>query len=69
MNTGTWGTTGNTCLITDPGISPNSIVHAQVNSASVQAAGNWSYTYAAGTCTITSSDGESSTLPIIYYVD
>jgi len=69
MNTGTWGSSPNTCVITDPGITTNSVVHLQVNSASVQAAGRWSYTYAAGSCTVTSTDAESSTLPLRYYVD
>lgn len=68
INTGTWGANGNSCVITDEYIHPNSFVLVQVLSASVQAAGNWSYTYAQGSMTITSSDSESSTLPLIYIV-
>ena len=68
VNTGTWGANSNTCLITDEYIHPNSVVIAYVTGTSAQAAGNWSYVVAQGTCTITSSDSESSTLPISYIV-
>lgn len=67
VNTGTWGADSNTCLITDAYIHPNSVVIAFV-TGTVPAAGNWSYTVAQGTCTITSSDAESSTLAIAYIV-
>lgn len=68
INTGTWGSSANTCVITDEYIHPNSFVLVQVNSTSVQAAGRWSYSYAQGSLTITSSDAESSTLPLMYIV-
>jgi len=68
MNTGTWGANSNTCVITDPGITTNSFVHVQV-TGTTPAAGRWSYSYAAGSVTITSSTAESSTLAMQYYVD
>lgn len=68
LNTGTWGANSNTCLITDEYIHENSTVIAYVTGTSAQAAGNWSYVIAQGTCTITSSDAESSTLPVAYVV-
>lgn len=68
LNTGTWGANSNTCLITDEYIHPNSVVIAFVTGTSAQAAGRWSYLVEQGTCTITSSDSESSTLPITYIV-
>ena len=67
INTGTWGANSNTCLITDAYIHPNSVVIAFVTGTTA-APGRWSYTIAQGTCTITSSDSESSTLPISYIV-
>lgn len=67
-NTGTWGANSNTCVITDPYIKANSAVIVYVTGTSAQAAGNWSYVVAAGSVTITSSDAESSTLPLAYYV-
>ena len=68
VNTGTWGANSNTCVITDEYIHPNSFVLVQVNSTSVQAAGRWSYSVSQGYVTITSSDAESSTLPLVYIV-
>lgn len=67
VNTGTWGANSNTCAITDEYIHPNSVVIAFV-TGTTPAAGNWSYTVAQGTCTITSTDAESSTLPVAYIV-
>lgn len=67
VNTGTWGANSNTCLITDAEIHPNSVVIAYVTGTTA-AAGNWAYTVAQGSVTITSSDSESSTLPIAYIV-
>lgn len=67
VNTGTWGGSANSCVITDAYIHPNSIVIVQVTGA-VGQAGIWSYTYAQGSLTITSTDGESSTLPLSYVV-
>lgn len=67
LNTTTWGATANTCTITDEYIHPNSTVLAYV-TGTTPAAGNWSYTVTQGQVAITSSDGESSTLPITYIV-
>jgi len=67
INSGTWGSVANTCLITDAYIHTNSVVIAFV-TGTTPAAGRWSYTVAQGTCTITSTDAESSTLPVSYIV-
>lgn len=67
VNTGTWGANSNTCLITDAYIHPNSVVIAFVTGTTA-AAGRWSYSVAQGSVTITSSDSESSTLPLAYIV-
>ncbi len=67
INTGLWGSGGNTCVITDEYIHANSDVHVKV-TGTVAAAGQWAYTTANGTLTITSSDAESSTLPLAYVV-
>lgn len=68
INTGTWGSVANTCVITDPGIKPNSDCRIWV-TGTVPAAGRWSFTYASGSVTITSTDAESSTLPMAYYIN
>jgi hypothetical protein len=65
--TTTWGDTANTCTITDSKISTNSVVIVQV-TGTTPAAGNWSYTSNQGSLTITSSDAESSTLPLSYII-
>lgn len=67
INTGTWGSVANTCVITDEYIHPNSVVIAFVTGTS-PAAGRWSYTVSQGSVTITSSDSEQSTLPVSYIV-
>lgn len=67
INTGTWGGVGNTCLITDPYIHPNSVLHVYA-TGTTPPSGIWSITVAQGTATITSSDGESSTLPLAYVI-
>ena len=67
INTTTWGATANSCTITDAYIHPNSVVLAYV-TGSTPAAGRWSYTVSQGSVVITSSDAESSTLPISYIV-
>lgn len=69
INTGTWGDGGNTCVITDPGIKPNSDVVVWVTGTVPAAGTSWAKTIAAGTCTLTSTDAESSTLPVSYYVN
>ena len=67
LNTTTWGAVANTCVITDEYIHANSLVIVKV-TGTTPAAGLWSYTAAQGTLTITSSDAESSTLPLTYVV-
>lgn len=68
INTTTWGATANTLTITDEYIHPNSVVVAYV-TGTTPAAGRWSYgTPTQGSVVITSSDGESSTLPVSYIV-
>lgn len=67
LNTTTWGSTANTCTITDEYIHPNSVVIAFVTGTTA-AAGRWSYTVSQGSVAITSSDAESSTLPVSYIV-
>lgn len=67
INTTTWGSTPNTCTITDEYIHPNSQVDAWV-TGSTPAVGNWAYAVTQGQVVITSSGAESSTLPISYIV-
>ena len=67
VNTGTWGSGGNTCVITDPYIHANSDVHVWV-TGSVPQADFWAITIAQGSATITSGSGESSTLALAYVV-
>lgn len=67
VNTTTWGSTPNTCTITDAYIHTNSRVDVWVTGATPQA-GRWSQTITQGQVVITSSDAESSTLPISYIV-
>lgn len=67
LNTGTWGSGGNSCVITNGKIHLNSDVRVIVTGTTPQA-GNWSYVVGNGTMTITSSDSESSTLPMSYVV-
>ena len=67
LNTTTWGSTANTCTITDEYIHPNSVVIAYVTGAT-PAAGRWSYTVTQGQVAIKSSDAESSSLPVSYIV-
>lgn len=67
VNTTTWGSTANTCTITDAYVHTNSAIVVWV-TGTTPAAGRWSWTCTQGTITITSSDGESSTLPISYIV-
>lgn len=68
INTGTWGANSNTCAITDAYIHPNSLVIVYATSAGATPAGRWSVTVTQGVATVTSSDSESSTLPIAYVV-
>lgn len=67
LNTTTWGSTANTCTITDEYIHPNSVVIAYV-TGTTPAAGRWSYTVSQGSVAITSSDAEQSTLPVSYII-
>lgn len=67
INAGTWGGSATTCVITDEYIHANSIVLAWV-TGTTPAAGRWSYTMSQGSATITSTDSESSTLPVSYII-
>lgn len=67
VNTTTWGAVANTCTITDEYINSNSVVFVYVTGTTPQA-GRWSYTVTQDTLAITSSDAESSTLPLSYIV-
>lgn len=67
INSGTWGSVANTCVISDEYINSNSVVIAFV-TGTTPAAGRWSYTVVNDSCTITSTDSESSTLPVSYIV-
>ena len=67
INTTTWGASANTLTITDSYIRANSVVIAYVTGAT-PAAGRWSYAVTNGQCVVTSSDSESSTLPVSYIV-
>lgn len=67
INTGTWGAGGNTCVITDEYIHPNSAVMVWV-TGTVPAADFWAITVSEGSATITSGSGESSTLALAYIV-
>lgn len=60
-----WGSTANTCVITDPKCTPNSFLCVNV-TGTTPAAGRWSWVTASGTITITSTDAESATLPLEY---
>ncbi len=67
INTTTWGAVANTCTISDEYINGNSVVLAYV-TGTTPAAGRWSYTITQDSCVITSTDAESSTLPISYII-
>lgn len=67
INTGTWGSGGNTLTILDEYIRVNSQIDCWV-TGTVPQAGQWSYTVTNGSCVITSSDAESSTLPVSYVI-
>lgn len=68
INTGTWGSGGNTCVITDAKIHANSAMLVWVTGLVPAAGTNWAQTIVNGSCTLTSTDGESSTLPMAYIV-
>lgn len=67
INTTTWGSTPNTCTIADAYINSNSFVLVYVTGLT-PAAGRWSYTITQDQLVITSTDAESSSLPISYIV-
>ena len=67
LNTTTWGAGGNTKTILDPYIFANSAVFVYATGSSAPA-GRWSYTVTPGQVVVTSSDAESSSLPIAYIV-
>jgi hypothetical protein len=60
-----WGSTANTCTITDPKCSPNSFLCVNV-VGTTPAAGRWSVQSLAGSIVITSSDPENSALTLEY---
>ena len=65
--TALWGSTPNTCVITDAKVSPNSYVLVKVTGVTPQA-GRWTVVEGSGIVTITSSDAESATLPLEYII-
>jgi hypothetical protein len=67
VNTGTWGANGNTCVITDPYAHVNSAAIIWVSGVTPQV-GNWAWTCAQGTITITSTDSESASLTLNYII-
>ncbi len=68
VNTTTWGAGGTTTTISDPYISTNSAIFIWV-TGSVPANGTgWAQVVTSGQVVITSTDAESSTLPISYIV-
>ena len=67
ITTTTWGAGGNTKTITDSKLSTNSQMEIWV-TGTVPRSGNWSYTYSTGSVLITSSNSESSTLPLSYII-
>lgn len=67
LNTGTWGSGGNTCVITDGKIKLNSDVHVTV-TGTTPAAGTWAQVSGNGILTITSSNSENAALPLSYVV-
>lgn len=67
VNTTTWGSVANTCTISDTYLNSNSVILAYVTGAT-PAAGRWSYAITDNQVVITSTDAESSTLPISYIV-
>ncbi len=63
----TWGAGGNTKVLSDAKLSPNSQMEIWVTGTTPQA-GQWSFTYSVGSVTITSSSSENSALPISYII-
>ena len=67
VNTFKWGSGGNSVTITDTYVSANSQVDLWV-TGTVPQNGQWAIQVNEGSFTITSSDSESSTLPVSYLV-
>ncbi len=67
INTVLWGASSNALTVTDEYVHPNSVIVPYVTGA-VPAAGRWSIAVSQGSFVITSTDGESSTLPVSYIV-
>lgn len=67
VNAGTWGAGGNTLTILDEYIKANSRVAVWVTGLTPQA-GHWSYVITPGSCVVTSSSSESSSLPVAYVI-
>jgi hypothetical protein len=63
----TWGAGGNTSTITDQNVGTNSQVEYWV-TGTVPQAGQWAIAVNQGNFVFTSSDSESSTLPISYII-
>lgn len=63
----TWGSGGSTCTVTDPKVTTNSVIDLNV-TGTVPQAGFWAISTSVGSFTITSSDGESSTLTVAYVI-
>lgn len=65
----TWGAGGNTLVIVDSNLTTNSQVEIWP-TGTVANSGNWAYNYTVpGQVTITSSNSESSTLTLAYYIN
>ena len=67
INTFLWGNGGNSVTITDPYVRTNSQVDWWV-TGTVPMAGQWAIQVNNGSFTLTSSDSESSTLPVSYII-
>lgn len=67
INTTTWGSNANACTISDEYINSNSVVLVFVTGSTPQV-GRWSYTITQDQVVITSTDAESSILPVSYII-
>ncbi len=63
----TWGSTPNTCTITDPKVSANSFVEVNV-TGTVPQAGFWAISVTTGQIVITSGASENSALTLSYII-
>lgn len=67
-NTFLWGNGGNSVTITDPYCRANSQIEYWI-TGTVPQAGQWAIQVNVGSFTITSSDSESTTLPVSYVIE